>query len=165
MRNAIFRLPPVYGVGPHASLFVNGKIYKSGLQIFMENASQGKDICIYGDKNLSRDVVYVKDVAHAFYQALYSDKTYGLYNITSGKGVTLNEEAHIIAEVYQTKGKPMSNITYAPQKSNNGPSFLFSIKKAHIDFGYTPNYADFKVMMADFKKDIDNDLYRELFKY
>ena len=79
MSNAVFRFPPVYGVGPHGSLFINGKYVKSGLQIFMDKASKGEDITIYGNKNLSRDVVYVKDVAHAFYLAIRSEKTYGLY--------------------------------------------------------------------------------------
>ena len=165
MKNASFRFPPVYGAGPHGSLFVNGKIYKSGLQIFIDNAIEGKDICVYGDKNLSRDVVYVKDVAHAFYQALFSDNTRGLYNITSGRSVSLDEQAHVIAEVYHTPEKPMSKITYAPEKGNNSPSYLFSIEKAYVDFGYIPQYADFRVMMTDLKNDIGHNLYRELFKY
>lgn len=165
MKNAWFRFPPVYGVGPHGSLFVNGKIYKSGLQIFMDNASEGKDICVYGDKNLSRDVVYVKDVAKAYYQAMYSEKTYGLYNLTSGKGVTLEEQAEVIAEVFKSEDYPKSKVIYEPEKANNSPSYLFSIEKAKRDFGYEPHYADFKVMMTDLKKDMDNNLYRDLFHY
>lgn len=165
MKNASFRFPPVYGAGPHGSLFVNGKIYKSGLQIFMDNAAEGKDICVYGNKNLSRDVVYVKDVAKAYYQAMFSDNTYGLYNVTSGRGVTLEEQAEVIAEVFHTPGKPQSKVVYQPEKINNSPSYLFSIAKAHRDFGYQPQYADFKVMMTDLKKDLDNNLYRDLFHY
>ena len=165
MKNASFRFPPVYGAGPHGSLFVNGKIYKSGLQIFMDNAAEGKDICVYGNKNLSRDVVYVKDVAKAYYQAMFSDNTYGLYNVTSGRGVTLEEQAEVIAEVFHTPGKPQSKVVYQPEKMNNSPSYLFSIDKAHRDFGYQPQYADFKVMMTDLKKDLDNNLYRYLFHY
>lgn len=165
MKNAWFRFPPVYGVGPHGSLFVNGKIYKSGLQIFMDNAAEGKDICVFGDKNISRDVVSVKDVARAYYQAMFSEKTYGLYNITSGRGVTLQEQAEVIAKVFHTEGKPQSKVIYMPNKPNNSASYLFSIEKAHCDFGYTPSFADFKTMMSDWKKDIDNNLYRELFYY
>lgn len=165
MKNASFRFPPVYGAGPHGSLYVNGKIYKSGLQIFMENAAAGEDICVYGNKDLSRDVVYVKDVAHAYYQAMFSGKTSGLYNITSGRGVTLDEQAQVIAEVYQTPGNPRSRVTYKPEKINNSPSYLFSIEKAKRDFGYEPKYAIFKVMMSDLKKDMDNKLYQDLFKY
>ena len=42
MKNACFRLPPVYGVGPHDSLYVNGERKKSGLKIFIDNASVGQ---------------------------------------------------------------------------------------------------------------------------
>lgn len=165
MKNAWFRFPPVYGAGPHGSLFVNGKIYKSGLQIFMDNAAEGKDICVYGDSTISRDVVSVKDVARAYYQAMFSEKTYGLYNITSGRGVTLQEQAEVIAEVFHAEGKPKSKVVYLPEKPNNSVSYLFSIEKASRDFGYQPRFADFKAMMTDWKNDMDNNLYRELFHY
>lgn len=165
MKNACFRLPPVYGVGPHDSLYVNGKRKKSGLKIFIDNASVGADICIFGDPNLSRDIVYVKDVAHAFYLAITNEKTYGLYNMTSGRGVTLQEQADIIAELWAPSPEKKSKITYNADITNNSPSYLFSIEKAKNDFGFTPKYADFKVMMKDYKSDLDANKYQELFHY
>lgn len=165
MKNAWFRFPPVYGVGPHDSLYINGKLKKSGLKIFIDNASDGKDICIYGNPELSRDVVYVKDVAHAFYLAMKSDKTYGLYNMTSGQGVTLQKQAEIIAELWAQSPDKKSKITYDPSKGNNTSSYLFSMEKAKRDFGFVPQYADFKTMMTDYKKDLDVDKYQDLFHY
>lgn len=165
MKNAWFRFPPVYGVGPHDSLYINGKLKKSGLKIFIDNAKKGKDICIFGDKNLSRDIAYVKDVAHAFYLAVKSDKTRGLYNMTSGRGVTLQEQAEIIAEIWAPSPERKSKITYKPEINNNTSSYLFSMEKAKNDFGYVPKYSDFKLMMKDYKKDLDNNKYQELFKY
>lgn len=165
MKNAWFRFPPVYGVGPHDCLFVNGKYVKSGLKIFMEKAAAGEDITIFGDKHLSRDVVYVKDVAHAFYLAMKSEKTYGLYNMTSGKGVSLQEQAEIIAEIFAPSFDKKSKIVYRPEIQNNTPSYQFSMEKAKLDFGFEPKYSDFTVMMKDYKKDMENGLYKELFHY
>ena len=165
MKNACFRFPPVYGVGPHGSLFINGTYVKSGLQIFIEKAQKGEDITIYGDKNLSRDIVYVKDVAHAFYLAMKSEKTSGLYNMTSGKGVTLQEQAEIISDVFASSDKKKSRIIYKPEVKNNTPSYLFSMEKAKKDFGFVPKYSDFRKMMVDYKKDFDERKYYELFKY
>lgn len=165
MKNACFRFPPVYGVGPHDSLFINGALKKSGLKIFIDNASEGKDICIYGNKNLSRDVTYVKDVAHAFYLAMQSKDTYGLYNMTSGKGVTLQEQAEIIADLWASSENKKSKITYKPEVKNNTPSYLFSMEKAKRDFGYVPKYSDFRIMMEDYKKDLEANKYQELFNY
>ena len=165
MKNAWFRFPPVYGVGPHDSLFINGIQKKSGLKVFIDNAIDGKDICIFGDPNLSRDVVYVKDVAHAFYLAMLSEKTYGLYNMTSGRGVTLQEQAEVISELWASSPEKRSKITYNSNISNNTPSYLFSMEKAKRDFGFVPKYSDFKLMMIDYKHDLDSNKYQELFNY
>ena len=165
MKNAWFRFPPVYGVGPHDSIYVNGTLKKSGLKIFIDNASEGNDICIYGDPNLSRDVVYVKDVAYAYYLAMKSEKTSGLYNMTSGRGVTLQQQAEVIAELWAQSPEKKSKITYRPEIVNNTPSYLFSMEKAKRDFGFVPKYADFKIMMTDYKKDLDANKYQELFHY
>ena len=165
MKNAWFRFPPVYGVGPHDSLYINGTLKKSGLKIFIDNASEGKDICIFGDRNLSRDVVYVKDVARAYYLAMKSEKTYGLYNMTSGQGVTLQEQAEVIAELWAPSPDQKSKLIYKPEIVNNTPSYLFSMEKAKRDFGFVPEFSDFKVMMIDYKKDLDANKYQELFKY
>lgn len=165
MKNSWFRLPTVYGVGPHGSLYINGKYVKSGLQIFMDKASTGEDITIFGDKNLSRDTVYVKDVANAFCLAMKSDKTQGLYNITSGKGVTLQEQAEVVAEVFAKSPQQKSRILYKPEIANSTPSYLFSIAKAKRDFGYEPKFADFRVLMRDYKNDLDMGKYNELFHY
>lgn len=165
MKNAWFRFPPVYGVGPHDSIYINGTLKKSGLKIFIDNASVGEDICIFGNKDLSRDVVYVKDVAHAYYLAMKSENTYGLYNMTSGCGVTLQEQAEIIADLWAPSSDKKSKIIYKPEVINNTPSYLFSMEKAKRDFGFEPHYADFKVMMNDYKKDLDEKKYVELFHY
>lgn len=165
MKNAWFRFPPVYGVGPHDSLYINGVLKKSGLKIFIDNASKGKDICIFGNPNLSRDVVYVKDVARAFYLAMKSEKTHGLYNMTSGRGVTLQEQAEVIADLWAPSPDKKSKITYCPEIENNTPSYLFSIEKAKKDFGFEPEYGDFRIMMCDYKKDLDANKYQELFHY
>lgn len=163
MKNACFRFPMVFGVGPHGYYSVNGHMKKSGFQIFLDNAMEGKDITVYGDETTIRDVVYVKDVAGAFFRALESENTYGLYNITSGRGLTLERQAEIMAEVFQ-QGKK-SKVIFNRERPNTSKSFLFSIDKAKKDFGYTPVYADFEIMMQDYKMDLYNDSYRELFNY
>lgn len=163
MSNAVFRLPPVYGVGPHGSLFINGKWTKSGMQIFIEKASKGEPISIYGDKDLSRDVISVKDVAHAFYLAAKSPNTYGLYNMTSGVSLTLENQVKTIIDVFGGSNK--SQLTYKPEIKNNTPSYLFSMEKSQRDFGFKPKYTDFKVMMEDYKEDLDSNKFKSLFKY
>ncbi|MCR5212169.1 MAG: NAD(P)-dependent oxidoreductase [Lachnospiraceae bacterium] len=154
MQCAVFRFPPVYGVGPHGTINVNGKPYKSGIQTFIENAAQGKDIEIWGDPDISRDIIYVKDVARAYVMAMESEKTYGLYNMTSQTSLTLLDQAKAVIEVFgKDKG---SKIVLRPEKKNNTPSFLFSMEKAKRDFSFVPEYTDFKSMMEDYKREMEN---------
>ena len=99
LQGSIFRLPPVYGVGPHSEIYVNGKYYKTGIQTFIEKAEKGEDIEIWGDPHITRDIVYVKDVAEAFYLALKSDNARGLYNMTSGTELDLEEQVKAVIKV------------------------------------------------------------------
>lgn len=160
LQGAIFRLPPVYGVGPHSEIYVNGKYYKTGIQTFIENAEQGKNIEIWGDPHISRDIIYVKDVARAFYLALKSDKTKGLYNMTSGVPLELEEQVKCIIKVF--KKDKESKIVYRPEKENNTPSFLFDMSKAKEDFGFVPEYRNYEDMMIDYKKELKSGIWEEL---
>lgn len=164
MKNVIFRLPPVYGVGPHGTYCVNGVPTKSTFQKFIEAAQKGEDIKIFsGDEEWIRDYVYVKDVAEAIYMAIKSEKASGLYNMTSGVGVSMANQARIIAEIFaENKQSKCINVKgeVAPHRS-----LIFSMEKAKRDFGFVPAHASFKEMMVDYKKDLTANLYRELFKY
>lgn len=154
MQCAWFRFPPVYGVGPHGTILVNGKPYKSGIQTFIEKAQSGEDIELWGNPHITRDIVYVKDVARAYRMALESDKTYGLYNMTSGVALDLEDQARAVIDVFgEGKG---SQIVYKPEKPNNTPSFLYSMEKAKRDFGFEPEYLDYHDMMLDYKKELES---------
>lgn len=154
MQCAWFRFPPVYGVGPHATIYVNGKAYKSGIQTFIECAQAGEDIELWGNPHIKRDIIYVKDVARAYSLALDSDKTYGLYNMTSGVELDLEDQAKAVIEVF-SKGKK-SRIVYRPDKPNHTPSYLFDMGKAKQDFGFVPQYTDYVSMMNDYKMELES---------
>lgn len=154
MQCACFRFPPVYGVGPHGTILVNGKPYKSGIQTFIEKAQAGEDIELWGDPNISRDIIYVKDVARAYEMALESEGTLGLYNMTSGVGLTLEDQARAVIDVF-SEGKE-SQIAYRPDMPNNTSSFLYSMEKAERDFGFVPEYRDYHAMMEDYKREMES---------
>ena len=155
MQCAWFRFPPVYGVGPHGTIFVNGKPYKSGIQTFIEKARKGEDIELWGDPHITRDIIYVKDVARAFSMALDSEKTLGLYNMTSGTELDLEEQAKAVIEVFGSPERK-SRIIYRPDKPNHTPSFLFDMTKAREDFGFVPEYTSYTEMMKDYKKELES---------
>ena len=154
MQCAWFRFPPVYGVGPHGTIYVNGKAYKSGIATFIDNAMNGEDIELWGNPHIKRDIIYVKDLAKSYVLALESDKTYGLYNMTSGTQLDLEEQARAVIDVFgKEKG---SKIVYKPEKPNNTPSFWYSMEKAKRDFGFVPQYTNYHDMMIDYKNELES---------
>jgi UDP-glucose 4-epimerase len=154
MQGIIFRLPPVYGYGPHLEIFKGGKPLKTGFQVFVENAMAGKPIEVWGDCNKGRDIIYVKDVVTAIILALKSKDASGLYNIASGRLLSLKEEAETIASIFSPRDHP-SRITYRPDKSNSIEPFLYNISKAKRELGWSPKYS-FEEMLVDYRKEMES---------
>ena len=160
MQCAWFRFPPVYGVGPHGTIYVNGTPKKSGIATFIDNAREGKAIEIWGDPHIKRDIIYVKDVADAYVAALKSNLTCGLYNMTGHVQIDLDEQVKAVVNVFG--GEKKSPLIYRPEKSNSTPSFLYSMDKAKRDFGFEPKYTDYLNMMMDYKKELESDFWNVL---
>ena len=160
MQGIVFRLPPVYGYGPHMEIFRNGKPIKTGFQIFVENAMAGQALEVWGDPDRGRDIIYVKDVVSAIVLALRSDSARGLYNIASGKSLYLREEAEGIVRAFSPADYP-SKITYRPEKPNSIEPFLYDISKAKRDLGWHPKYS-FQEMLLDYKKEAERGKFRYL---
>ena len=162
IQGSIFRLPPVYGYGPHLTIFVDGKRYKSGFQIFMEKAEAGEPIEIWGEPSAVRDVVYVKDVVQAFVKAFESNVAQGVYNIASGVGITLKEQAQIMVDIRSRQGK-RSEIILRPDKASSMKPYVLDISRAQRDFGYRPVY-NFRDMIVDYGKEESAGTYNEFIR-
>lgn len=160
MQGIIFRLPPVYGYGPHTEIFKDGKPIKTGFKIFIENAIAGKPIEVWGDCEKRRDIIYVKDVVSAIILALKSKDAIGLYNIASGRLLSLEEEVEGIVKVFSPKEQP-SKIIYRPDKSNSLKPFLYDITKAKRDLGWSPRYS-YEEWLVDYKKEMESGRFKFL---
>lgn len=154
IQGIIFRLPPVYGYGPHTEIFKNGKPLKTGFKVFIENAIAGKPLEVWGDCNKGRDIIYVKDVVTAIILALKSRDAVGLYNIASGRTLSLKEEAETIVKVFSSRDHP-SRITYRQDKSNSIEPFLYDISKARVELRWSPQYS-FEEMLVDYRKEMES---------
>lgn len=160
LQSIIFRLPPVYGYGPHTEIFMDGKPIKTGFQIFMENAIACKPLEVWGDCSKGRDIVYIKDVVNAFKKSINNDKANGLFNITSGKSLSLLEEAKTIAKVFWgDDSEPV--IIKRPEKENHIDAFLYDISLAKKELDWSPKY-DFEDMLLDYKNEEENKRFKYL---
>ena len=162
LKSIIFRLPPVYGYGPHTEIYKDGKQIKTGFLTFIENAIKCRPLEIWGDSNKGRDIIYVKDVVAAFVLALKNDRASGLYNIASGKILTLKEEAETIAKVFWGNNKE-PEIIERPEIPLSLDSYVYDIRKAKQDFNWSPKY-DFEAMLIDYKKEMESSKFSHLIK-
>lgn len=157
IQGLIFRLPPVYGFGPHLEIFKNGKPIKTGFQTFIENAMNAKPLEVWGDITVGRDIIYVKDVVSAFMKAIRNEKASGLYNISSAYRLTLKEEVETIARVFWRDNTPPVFVM-KPEKTHTMDSFVYDNTKAKEDFSWMPEYS-FEKLLIDYKKELDNNKF------
>jgi UDP-glucose 4-epimerase len=162
MNGIIFRLPSVYGYGHHESFFKDGKVVKTGLGVFIDNAINGEVFEIWGDKDKGRDVVYVKDVVSAIILALKSTNAKGMYNIASGKKLSLQQQVDDVIKVFSSQEKP-SKIVYVPEKPNSVDPCVYDISKAKRELGWEPKYS-FVDILADYKKEMESGKWDFLLK-
>ena len=100
-------------------------------------------------------------MARALYMASVSDKAKGLYNMTSGVGVSFAQQIRVIADVFaEGKKSPIINST---RLAGSHVSNVFSMEKALKDFGFRPEYSSFRKMMEDYKEDLKQGIYSDLF--
>jgi len=160
LKAVTFRLPPVYGYGPHTEIFKDGKPIKTGFQIFIEKAMACEPLEIWGDADIGRDIIYVKDVVSAFIKAINNSDVSGLFNITSGHYLTLREQALTIAAQFWGADSPPI-IMECPEKSNGMDSFLYDISKAKQVLDWEPKF-NFEDMLIDYKKEMESKRHEYL---
>lgn len=69
------------------------------ISIFLNKLINGQKLTVYGDGNQTRDFIYVKDVAMANYQALFSHAANRIYNISTVKETSLQELIELLSQV------------------------------------------------------------------
>lgn len=160
LTGVIFRLPPVYGYGPHTEIYKEGKQIKTGFQVFIEKAMACQPLEIWGDADIGRDIIYIKDVVSAFSKALGNNSASGLFNIASGKYLTLRAQAQAIAaEFWGSNTEP--TIIERPEKENKIDSFIYDISKAKQTFNWIPKFT-FEDMLVDYKIEMKSKRYEYL---
>lgn len=124
----ILRINAPYGVDTRRKTVIN---------IFLESALKGKNLILFGNGNRQQDFIYVLDVARAFWIS-YLKKKYGIYNIASGKTVTMKELANIIINLTKSPSK----IIYSGEPDlQEGFQVDIDISKARNELGFLPEYS------------------------
>jgi UDP-glucose 4-epimerase len=156
-----FRLPGVYGFGPHTERYTGGgKVRVLRTTVFIQKAIAGEPIDIWGDPSRGHDFVYVKDIVGAIIGVVDSNRAHGLYNIASGVRTSLDEEVKGIIDVFSSPTR-RSEIRYRPDKPNIPNTYLYDISKAKRDFNYKVCYP-FMEMLRDIKLEMESRRFPHL---
>ena len=125
--HAILRFANVYGPrqGPSGEAGV--------VSVFCASGIRGKPLTIYGDGKQTRDYVYVGDCVTALLAAADYGKA-GIWNIGTGKEVSLLDLAALVARMTGWRGEP----AFAPARTGELSRSALSCERASRDLGWRP---------------------------
>jgi UDP-glucose 4-epimerase len=102
--------------------------------VFLSRALRQQPIEIWGDGSVTRDYIYIDDVAEAFARAVQYSGSSSVFNIGSGVGTQLNELIQIIEEVL---GKSVAR-RYLPARPFDVPVSVLSNALAREELKWAP---------------------------
>ena len=110
--------------------------YAAAIPKFITRVLNGEPPTIYGDGEQTRDFTFVKDVVSANILAAKSSET-GIFNISGGKRVSINELAETIIKASGTGTDP--GLTYMEPRGGDVKHSLADIRRAESIIGYKPS--------------------------
>lgn len=112
----VLRISNAYGPGQTAA---RGQGF---IAAALEHVQSGTPVVIFGDGSISRDFVYVTDVAAAIVQLIEVAASPPVVNIGSGTTTTINRVVNLVTEV-----------TGLPLEVQYRPSRAFDVGRVHLD--------------------------------
>jgi UDP-glucose 4-epimerase len=107
---------------------------QGAITVFLDKALRSEAIEIWGDGSVTRDYIYISDVAEAFARAIQYEGTESVFNISSGYGTSLNE---IIEKIEGYVGHPVLR-TYQPGRIFDVPASVLNNSAAQTHLGWSP---------------------------
>jgi UDP-glucose 4-epimerase len=159
IQTIIFRMPTIYCYWPDDTMYVNGLKKTMAYLTIIKKAISGETIEIWGDPQIGKDIVYVKDFVQLIANSITSNSAQGVYNVGTGISVTLEEQIKGIIEVFSSSHN-QSKIVYRPDLPSQ-TSYLYDISRTIKDLDYVVNYPYIK-MLQDMKKEMNNPVFLKI---
>ena len=119
---------------------------QGAVAVFLGKALRNETIEIWGDGSVVRDYIYVSDVARAIAAAALSQAPETIFNIGSGRGISLNG---ILAAMESILGAPIRR-AYSESRPFDVPANVLDITLAKSRLGWSPSVdfeAGLKIMI------------------
>lgn len=127
LRTVSLRLANPYGPGHHG-------LAQGAIPVFLKRMLAGKPIVIWGDGSVTRDYVYIADVAQAFVRAAEYEGKHGVFNIGSGKGLSLR---NLLTQLQQVTGR-QTEVVYEAPRNFDVPRIVLDISRARSELSWDP---------------------------
>ncbi len=121
------RLFFVYGPRQYSGLGYRSVIIKN-----FERILRGQGPLVYGNGAQELDYIFVDDVVSALLLAIGSTESFGVYNVGSGSGVSINTLASLMMEVAGVN----RTIEYGPADFTNGSCRVANTNRFNDHFGF-----------------------------
>jgi len=128
IRPVILRLANPYGERQRV------ETAQGAVAVFLHRALRGEPIEIWGDGSVTRDYLYVGDVAAAFLAAVRYEGPESVFNIGSGTGTSLNE---LLALLECVLGRTVQR-RYLPGRPFDVPVNVLDSSLAQRELGWAP---------------------------
>lgn len=151
----IIRLSNPYGP------FQNPRGGLGAVTTFTYRVLKGETVNIYGDGNITRDYIYVSDAIEGILRIAKYDAGEKLFNLGSGKGVTLIE---VLQTVEKTLGRK-ADVQYLTARNVDVPYNVLDIsryRQISDDIHLTSLENGIRLLAESFKKDAENPNERTL---
>lgn len=124
----VFRLSNPYGEkqNPHAS--------QGAVAVFINKIIKNETIEIWGDGEVIRDYIYIKDAVSALAKSVDIDSSEKVFNLSSGKGYSLNQ---IVEYMKQVSGKDVK-LEYKNARNVDVPVSILDNELLKSTFGWIP---------------------------
>ncbi len=133
-----------YGVGAISLRYFNvfgprqdpNSQYAAAIPIFVSRAIKNEPILIYGDGEQTRDFIFVKDVVKANVLAAESNLNAGVFNVATGKSITILDLAKKIVEITNSK----SEIKFEAERPGDIKHSSADISETVSMLGFSPDF-------------------------
>jgi UDP-glucose 4-epimerase len=107
---------------------------QGAVAVFLHKALADETIEIWGDGEVVRDYLYVKDAARAIVQAMSYEGSQHVFNIGSSQGHSLNA---VLSEIEQLLGRPI-RVRHTGARSFDVANNVLEISRARAELGWEP---------------------------
>lgn len=159
LKRFVLRFPNIYVYHPNPFYYYDGVKRWQSYRLLIERAKRGLPIELWGNPDLQRDIVYVKDCVQIIEKSLSADVDGGMYNVGTGVGTTMREQIEGIVEVFSQTNRPSSIIEH-PEKPDTA-SYIMDVSKTAKELGYVPHY-DYLSYLRDMKGEMETEPFEQL---